>query len=447
MPGPGLRRVLPLLVLMLSVDAAKSTDLLELYARASEFDPAFQAASYRRELAKEAMRDARSGRLPQISGNLEVSQTYQDIRKSDNFLFQVGESDFVNDNFSISLTQPVYNPDAQARVPQARALDRRAAAEHRVAEQDLIFRLAEAHFTYLVTRDGVEFATTERIAIERQLEESEERLAGGLGTITAVHEARARAALAQATEIDAYDALEQSRLALAEITGTISTDLDVLSDAFPLVEPDQPDVEVWVEAALFQNPAIQAIQAAVEAEEQEVRRQRGNGRQPRLDLVTSFNNQDSGGTVFGEGSQIVTTEIALRLAVPIYDGGRYSAATRSAVLQKQIRMQELELERRRIEREARDSFLGVTSGITRVTALGQSVFSQQAALAVKQEGLRAGLATRLEVLDATRDLFEAKRELTQARYVYILDSLRLKQAAGILVEEDLKQINAYLQPE
>ena len=81
----------------------------------------------------------------------------------------------------------------------------------------------------------------------------------------------------------------------------------------------------------------------------------------------------------------------------------------------------------------------------RVEALLKSVFSSEAALAEKEEGLRSGLNTGLDVLDARRELFAAKRDLTQARYVYILSGLRLKLSAGTLGVDDLEQIDAYLQ--
>jgi outer membrane protein len=429
----------------LAAGSVQATDLLELFTRSLEFDPAYQSARYRRDLAREVMREARSGRLPSITANAESSKTWQSIKSSDNILFQEGSTDFLSQTYSISLTQPVYNPDAQARVPQARAVDRRAAAEFAAAEQDLIYRLAEAHFNVLAARDGLQFANAERVAIEKQLDESEQRLASGLGRVTAVHEARARFSLARAAELDARDRLEQSRRAIAEITGALPQELTALSESFPLVEPDQTDVEVWVQAAMFQNPSIQALLEAVEVENHEIRRVRGTGRMPRLDLVTAYNARDSGGTVFGGGNDIGTTDVTLRLSIPLYDGGRTHAATRTAVLQKQIRTQELEIEKRRVEKQTRDAFEVILSSITRVDALGQSVFSQEAALAAKQEELGAGLATRLEVLDITKDLFSARRDLAEARYVYILNSLRLKQAAGILSVDDLRQINAYLQ--
>jgi outer membrane protein len=63
----------------------------------------------------------------------------------------------------------------------------------------------------------------------------------------------------------------------------------------------------------------------------------------------------------------------------------------------------------------------------------------------KEEGWHAGLNTGLAVLDARKDLFLAKRDHSRARYLYLLNSLKLKQAAGILSIRDLEEINAYLQ--
>ena len=423
-----------------------AADLLELYGKATEFDPIFQTALYRFELGQEGVRESRSGVRPRLGGTLDTSWVEQNIRESDNFLFQVGKTQFFNSAVGIALTQPVYRQDALARIPQAKAEAQQAAAELRAEEQDLAYRLAEAFFGFMAARDNLEFAIAERTAIQQQLLESEERLASGLGAITDVHEARARYAFAQATEIAAKDELEAARLVIAEIIGEVPDDVKILSDSFPLVGPERPRVEEWVEAARFQNPRIKALEAASDVAAREVRVQRGEGRHPGLDFVAAYNYSDSGGSEFagGGGSVIGTGTLALRLVVPIYDGGRSTAALRSAALQHKISLQTLERAKRVVEAETRKAFQGVVSGITRVEALIQTVFSQEAALADKETRMGAGLARGLEVLDARRDLFFARRDLAQARYDYLLASLNLKRWAGILDGTDLRAINAYL---
>jgi len=431
------------LTALLAANSIAAADLMEEYARALESDPTFQSARLEREIADEVLRESKAGVLPLVQASAEEAKVYQEITDSDNLLFVEGKSDFFNQSFTLSLTQPLYRQDMFLRMDQARAEVRQAAAVFTAAEQDLMYRVTEAHFGLLAARDDVEFAVAERIAIQRQLQEAEERLGAGLVPITEVHEVRARFALAEASEIDARDLLEERRMAIAEITGAIPEDPGGLGESFPLVVPDRTDPDAWVEAALFQNPAVKAREAAVEVARGEVRLQR-SARLPTLDLVASYGSRDSGDTFGRGGNDIASTDVAIRLAVPVFEGGRVASRTRAATLRQRIRLQELELEKRAVERTTRTAFQGVMSAITRVQALQKSVFSGEAAVASKEEALRSGLDTARSVLDARRELFLARRDLARAHYLYILSGLRLKQAAGTLSVRDLEQINAYL---
>jgi outer membrane protein len=52
--------------------------------------------------------------------------------------------------------------------------------------------------------------------------------------------------------------------------------------------------------------------------------------------------------------------------------------------------------------------------------------------------------TGVDVLNAQSDVFRTKNDLSQARYAYIMSRLRLKAAAGTLVEADLVEANNLL---
>ncbi|HKY31467.1 MAG TPA: TolC family outer membrane protein [Candidatus Polarisedimenticolia bacterium] len=432
-----------ILALLLPMEETGAADLIDLYTKARQFDPVFRAAEFELQISEQVIRESQSGVLPSLTAEVERSRTKQDVKESDSVLFQIGEREFDNTNFAITLIQPIYRSSAWARLPQARAEARQAEANYAAAEQDLMFRLAQAHFNFMAARDNLDFATAERTAIWRQLLETEERLGSGLATITDLHDARARFALAEAAESGAADVLEEARAAIMEITGDAPADLNPLSESFPYVPPDKADVEAWVEAAMFQNNTIRARREAATVAEQEIRRQRGVYL-PSLDFVASFNDRDTEGTVFGGGNRTATADFALRLAIPIYDGGRGSALAAAAALRHRITLEELEREKRRVERETRTSFNGVMGGIARVEALIKSVFSNERALAAREEAFRSGIGTGVAVLDARRDLYSAKRDLSQARYLYILNSLRLKQSAGTLSVADLRQVNVHL---
>jgi outer membrane protein len=70
--------------------------------------------------------------------------------------------------------------------------------------------------------------------------------------------------------------------------------------------------------------------------------------------------------------------------------------------------------------------------------------SNQIALEAKKEGFKSGLFPSLAVTDAERDLYQAKREYAKSQYDYILNSLRLKKAVGLLKEGDIATVNSWL---
>ena len=57
-----------------------------------------------------------------------------------------------------------------------------------------------------------------------------------------------------------------------------------------------------------------------------------------------------------------------------------------------------------------------------------------------------GIRTIVDVLDSTRNLYNAKRNLSSTRYAYIQAILSLKLAAGTINETDLIDINKGLIP-
>jgi outer membrane protein len=99
---------------------------------------------------------------------------------------------------------------------------------------------------------------------------------------------------------------------------------------------------------------------------------------------------------------------------------------------------------RETERQTRDAYLGVLSEKSRVEALQQAVQSSTTALEATQAGFDVGTRTIVDVLDSQFALYRAITNFYQARYDYLMNFLRLKQAAGDLTIEDLEAIDRWL---
>lgn len=432
------------LATVLLVSPSYGETLLEAYQLAHTSDPKFRAAQADYRASATGIDQARAGYRPVVKFEMEQTTTDQEILSSKNPVFGAGRTTFDTTNQTLSITQAIYRKDVLERMTQSEAVVRQSALTVLASEQDLLLRTTAAYLSVLAAKDSLALAGAEREALGRALDLAREKLQMGLGTITARHDAAARFAVTQAREIEAGNKLQDAIQSLREITGKNMASFESMRAEFALPGPDPENEETWVQTATDQNLTLRARREALTVASQEIKRQSA-GHYPSLNLVLSQNRRDAGSTLFGGGSNVQTTDVTMRLTVPLYEGGLTSAVIREATHRLERAQEELEQEHRTVDRATRAAYQGTLSGIRLIHALGQSVSSQDSALEAKNVGFKAGIYTMLAVLDAQRDLYIAKRDHAQSRYDYLLNVLKLKQAAGTLSESDLMSVHAALQ--
>ena len=417
-------------------------DLMQVYELAKTNDPAFARVEYLNRATAETKRQAFAGFLPTLMAEGEYIDTSQDIISSDNSYFDSGTSDYNSTTYTISLVQPIFNYSTWKRYDQSKAQVAQAAMEYEVAKQDLMMRSAEVYFEALVAVDNLDFAKSEVASISLNNRAAEKRYSAGLATVTDLYDSRARLSTSTARVTDAENILDDSLRGVEEITGSYFYDLVPCKDGRTLNTPNPLDEEEWVHQALQQNPSILMKRQEVEVAAYEVKRQKA-GHYPTVDLVGRFNNRDTDGSLFGGGSEVETTEVLLTAKLPLYQGGYISSRTREAKYLLKAAKRELTREERAVERLVRKAYQRVLGSIRRVEALGKAVEAQELTLKAKHKGFKSGLLTGIAVLDAERDLYYIRLDYATARYDYLLNSLRLKQGAGILQEQDLITMNEW----
>jgi outer membrane protein len=426
---------------------ARTLDLIMVHQRAHKADPVFLSAEATYRANQKKLPQAWGALLPNVSARAERANNDQEriVDSVGNISNPPGKAKFQSHDYSLDLRQPIFNAEKFSSLRQAKAEVRQAEANYAAAKQDLIVRAAEIYFGVLGAQDNLDFAQAEQRSIARQLEVAQGRLDVGLATITEVHEARARYETAVAQTIEADNLLADNRQRLMELIGPDNAALIPLGEYLPLITPDPPNINRWVETAFDQNLALKASREGVEVARQEIKKQQA-GHYPRLDLVGSRtrHEQDESISTTGAGFQTDNTSVGVELNVPLFEGGAVRARAKEARYLYQAAQHDFEGQRRNTERTARASFLGVSSASARVEALKQAVVANESAVEAKQEGFNAGINTNLDVLDAQRDLFRAKRDYARARYDYVINILKLKQSAGTLSEDDLEEMNRWL---
>jgi outer membrane protein len=431
---------------------ASAADLLSLFQLATERDPVLKGAQAGLRATLETFPQARAGLLPSVGITANVARNFQQVTQQGLTpqLNTGGDFTFTSGGYSLRVTQPLYHRDRFIQLKQADSRIRQAQLEVDAVYQELMVRLSERYFALLGAADNLEFAGAELTALRRQLEETRQRFEVGLIAITDVEEAQAGYDLSVAQEIEARNLVDDAREALHEVIGEDPGAIQKLREQIPLLSPEPADIAAWADQALVQNLRVAAANAAVDTAREEIDR-RAAGHFPTLDLVgrhgfnTNFGDVDFGPISSPFSDETDDTSFGLELAVPIFSGGAVVSQTREAAERHQQAIEQREQARRESYRRTRVAFLSVVAGISRIKALKQAVQSSMVSVASTKAGLEVGTRTAVDVVVTEQALFRTRRDYARARYNYLLDTLRLKSAAGTLTTGDLAAVNGFLE--
>lgn len=412
-------------------DPVGAEDLVQVYQQAMDSDPVLKAAAANREALQETKLQARALLLPNAGVIAEQGRTFGIAGGSS------GKSAFNSHNYAISLNQSIYNRGNLVQQRLADAVVSQSDVDFRNTQNELILRISQGYFGVLAALDNLSYATAEKNAFARQLEQANRRFEVGLATITDVYDAQARFDAAVSQEIDATNKLADARELLRQLTGQEYAQLNLLSERMPLALPKPNDPEEWVRVALENNLKLRSASFDVDQARENIQLQKA-GHYPTLGLRASRSNFDNSIT------DTSSSQVNLELSIPLYSGGAVSSQSRQAAYSYEASRQSLENQQRDTVRTVRNAYRGQETAISQIKALDQTRVSTRSALEANQAGYEVGTRTIVDVLDAERNVFLAARNYASARYSYIANYLILRQAAGQLSEQDIVEINGWL---
>ena len=416
---------------------AWSANLGEIYRLARGNDAKLAAAREAYNAGQEKIPQGRAGLLPNVS----LSANYQQSNTDSSAFGSVSNTPY---GYRLALVQPIYRKQNLEAYEQAKIQALLSEQQLKLAEQDLLLRVATAYFDVLQAQDALATAQSQKQAFAEQLAQARKSFEVGAATITDTHEAQARYDLTTSQEIAGLNDLEVKRRTLEKIISQETPGLAHVVDGTRMPLPEPANMDAWVKQAEDGSLNVVLNQSNLELARREVERQRG-GYLPMLDLQASYSDNRNTSTTLGATSASTKTGlIGLGLEWNLYEGGANNSRVREAVANQEKSRYDLDEARRQSRLDARQGFLGVLSGEAQVRALEQALVSSEAQLRSTKLGLEVGVRTRVDVLNAQQQLFTTKRDLSAARYRTLLAGLQLKAAAGTLTENDLKALDALL---
>ena len=437
-----MKKLLPILIgLSLTGFSAMSQaeNLLQVYQQARISNPDLRKSAADRDAAFEKINEARSPLLPQLG--LGADYTYTS-----------GFRDYKDQNSnvtsgSLQLTQVLFDMSKW----RALTLQEKTAGiqdvTYQTDQQTLILNTATAYFKVLAAIDTLSYTEAQKQAIYRQLDQTTQRFNVGLVAITDVQNARSQYDAVLANEVTARNDLDNAVEGLRQVTGNYYPELASLNvNGFKTNKPQA--VNALLKEA--ENRNLSLLQARLNQDlAREQIRQAQDGHLPTLSLSASSgisNTSYSGSKTHNNPQQYQDNDagqnqIGLNFSLPLYQGGAVTSQVKQAQYNFVGASEQLESAHRSVVQTVRSSFNNVNASISSINAYKQAVVSAQSSLDAMEAGYSVGTRTIVDVLDATTTLYNAKQQLSNARYNYLINELNIKSALGTLNEQDLVALN------
>lgn len=349
-----------------------------------------------------------------------------------------GASDYATYGFNLNLTQPLFDLAAFKRISASRASAR---AANRTYDES---RLTVA---FEVTRRFYELVKAERSL--RVLEKAAQR-SGEL-----VDRADALYTAGRAQKLDTFSArvnlgndriaVEQGRTRLVQAQRDLATSLGLPgSDAVEVVAPasleapglpggEPPPLEALLQKARDRRPSLAAAAAQVEAADASLGASRG-GWWPSLSAQaayyrSSYNLTGQGGVV-GDPAKDYSATVGLVLSWNLFAG----RSTEAAVLKAEAGLERAQATAARTVDDVAGQISGARQAVIalahQVSLSVDNLTAAEQSLSLARQRLEAGLASQLEVRDASLKLTQAELSLVQARIDYAVATADLARSVG-----------------
>ncbi|WP_404685167.1 outer membrane channel protein TolC [Raoultella terrigena] len=413
---------------------SQAENLMQVYQQARISNPDLRKSAADRDAAFEKINEARSPLLPQLGLGADYTYTngYRDANGQDSNVTS-GALQLTQTLFDMSKWRALTLQEKQAGIQDV---------TYQTDQQTLILNTATAYFNVLSAIDTLSYTEAQKQAIYRQLDQTTQRFNVGLVAITDVQNARSQYDSVLANEVTARNNLDNAVESLRQVTGNYYPQLSSLNvDGFKTNKPET--VNALLKEA--ENRNLSLLQARLNQDlAREQIRQAQDGHMPTLDLNASTgvsNSRYSGSNNSTPDNDAGQNKIGLSFSLPLYQGGMVNSQVKQAQYNFVGASEQLESSHRTVVQTVRSSFNNINASISSINAYKQAVVSAQSSLDAMEAGYSVGTRTIVDVLDATTTLYNAKQQLSSARYNYLINQLNIKSALGTLNEQDLVALN------
>lgn len=437
-----MKKTLTFLIGLALSQSVFAENLIQVYEQAKQTNPDLRSSLAERDKAYSAISGSRASLLPQIGLNASYGVTHGRRESS-------GVKQKSGNLYQVSLSQSIFNFSNWKALDITKKQASIADIAYQYQGQTLILNTSVAYFNVLKSLDALSFIEAQKKAIGRQLEQTRQQVKAGIKAPVDIENAKANYDSTVAQEVSALNDLNNAIENLRQVSGRFYSNLaSIDTKNFRTEMPAQ--VNILVKQSEQSNLNLLTMKLNQEIARDQIKlSQAGHLPTASLDASTNLNKTDRYGNNYaGSGGHGKTYSgnnyVGVSVNLPIFSGG----ATQSKVNQAQHNYvsfsEKLESTNRSVNNQVRSSYNNISSSISAIKAYQQAVVSAQTSLEATTTGYDVGMRTVVDVLNATTQLYSSKRNLSDAKYNYLISLLQLKYAVGTLTADDLVYLNNML---
>jgi outer membrane protein TolC len=418
--------------LFLLTSPALAMSFSEAYKQLLLRNVAYQQARVELKASQTLITQARGGLLPSVQAT--VTSGYIDGKNFEDTLSQ--------DQYDLSLRQPIYNRVAITAYQQAksRVLEAELGAQ-RILEEQLLL-LSDAYFSFMEASANINVSQREISAIQGHLEQTKARLAIGLDTLADVHEASSRIEVAKVRLSADVQSQKQAVTLLRQLVqldlnnlNVSKVDVDALNRSFK-----EQDVVVLIDEHIEQNNEVKLNRQTLESADLSVKRDKAD-LLPTVDLTARLTQTDTEGQ-FGFSDNTSRNEsLRLELNIPLFSGFQKTAKARES---KYLYVAE--------KLSLKNTILTQTTNILIIYGLQKTAFEKMKGLekafksasevvTLRKESYLLAIGSNLDVLNAYQNMHNRERFWLSAMFEYLSELVRLKVTLGKFDIESSNEID------
>lgn len=430
------------------MNAAGAETLAQTFALAQQHNPALRSAQANYQAALSGIPLARSSLLPQVVAGANLSANAQD--NSDNPLLQKfgmpTQWNYTARDINLVATQALYQPADHLGVKQADVRARIAYLQFVQENQNLMVQVATRYFDVLAAQDSLHSLQEQEKAVAEQVKSAQANFDAGNGTIVDVRDAQARVDLTAAQVLAVENQLQLAHNSLQQLIGARVQTLAPLPSSAALFAPTG-DLKDWARKAEEHNLGVDQARLGVELAQLKAKKA-GTGNLPTVSAYARVDhNATTGGSpLFPFSNRANVASVGVQVRWPLFTGYAVQSDVEQTAHLLDKAQADLDSARLVAAQEARAAYLSVQSGLAQVNALDAAIASSHSSLQANETGFKVGLRVNIDVLNALSQLYETQRQTDKARYDVLINTLRLKNAAGQLAPHDLDALSALLVP-